>query len=222
MPGEVSLAHRGVLFLDELPEFERRSLEALRQVLESRHVVIARARTACTFPADFQFVAAANPCPCGWLASGVRDCRCDDGVLARYSARMSGPLLDRIDLHVSVQPVAWKDLDAPVDGDSSAAIRGRIASARAVQRRRGAQAGWHTNAEIPDSTVDEAVAATPEARALLGRAVERYGLSARSARRLMKVARTIADLADEKATGTPAMAEALVYRGASSVASDHS
>ena len=110
-PGEISLAHRGVLFLDELPEFDRRTLEALRQVLEQRHVVVSRARSTCVFPADFQLVAAANPCPCGWLRSGQRDCRCDDGALARYRARLSGPLLDRIDLHVAVPAVPWSELD---------------------------------------------------------------------------------------------------------------
>jgi magnesium chelatase family protein len=212
-PGEVSLAHRGVLFLDELPEFDRRSLEALRQILETRNVFIARAKITCCFPADFQFVAAANPCPCGWLASGVRDCRCDDGVLARYHARISGPLLDRIDLQVSVQPVAWSDLDGPGDGEGSAAVRARVAAAREVQARRGSSGGFRTNAEISDAQIDVAVRASPEARRLLGRAVERYGLSARSARRILKVARTIADIAGEKATGTPAMAEALSYRG---------
>jgi len=116
MPGEISLAHRGVLFLDELPEFDRRSLEALRQVLERRRVVVARARSSCEFPAHFQFIGAANPCPCGWRASGKRDCRCDDGAVARYAARISGALLDRIDLCVSLRPLAWRELDAATRG----------------------------------------------------------------------------------------------------------
>jgi magnesium chelatase family protein len=213
MPGEVSLAHRGVLFLDELPEFDRRSLEALRQVLEARRVVIARARASCEFPADFQFVAAANPCPCGWRASGKRDCRCDDGAVARYTARISGPLLDRVDLHVAVRPVTWRELDTPGGGERSRVVRERVAAARAVQERRGAGAGYRTNAEIPDAILDDAVRATPEARALLGRAVDRRGLSARAARRLLKVARTIADLAGDERAGPGAVAEALSYRG---------
>jgi magnesium chelatase family protein len=143
----------------------------------------------------------------------VRDCRCDDGAIARYAARISGPLLDRIDLHVAVQPVAWSDLDAPADGDASNAIRERVAAARARQEKRGARAGYRTNAEIPDAKVDAEVAAIPEARRLLGRAVESRGLSARGARRVLKVARTIADLAGEEKTGAEAMAEALSYRG---------
>jgi magnesium chelatase family protein len=213
MPGEVSLAHRGVLFLDELPEFDRRTLEALRQVVEGRRVVIARARTSCEFPAHFQFIGAANPCPCGWNASGKRDCRCDDGAIARYAARISGPLLDRIDLHVSVQPVAWSELDAPAGGERSAAVRDRVTRARTLQERRAAGAGYRTNGEIPDAALDAAVRATGEARELLGRAVERRGLSARAARRVLKVARTIADLAGEERTGEKAIAEALSYRG---------
>jgi magnesium chelatase family protein len=211
MPGEISLAHRGVLFLDELPEFDRRGLEALRQVLERHRVVIARARTACAFPAHFQFIGAANPCPCGWRASGRRDCRCDDGAIARYEARISGPLLDRIDLCVSVQPLAWRELDAPGRGERSAAIRERVVRARAIQERRGL-AGARTNAEIPDAALDAVVRATPEARQLLGRAVERCGLSARAARKVLKVARTIADLDGEQRTGPHAVAEALGYR----------
>jgi len=211
-PGEVSLAHSGVLFLDELPEFDRRSLEALRQVLEERCVIIARARASCEFPARFQLVTAANPCPCGWHASGTRDCRCDDGALARYTARISGPLLDRIDLHVELRPVAWRDLDSAAGGESSATVRARVTTARAIQARRRASTGCRSNAELPDAVLDDTARATPEARQLLGRAVETYGLSARSARRVLKVARTITDLAGEDPTGAAAMAEALTYR----------
>jgi magnesium chelatase family protein len=120
-PGEVSLAHHGVLFLDELPEFDRRCLESLRQVLEERRVVIARAGHRCNFPADFQLVAAANPCPCGWRGSTRRDCRCDDGAVSRYASRISGPLLDRIDLHVDVEEVDWSDLDDTTRGTTSGA-----------------------------------------------------------------------------------------------------
>jgi len=214
-PGEVSLAHSGVLFLDELPEFDRRSLEALRQVLEERRVIVARARSSCEFPARFQLVTAANPCPCGWHASGARDCRCDDGALARYIGRVSGPLLDRIDLHVDLRPVAWQDLDSAAAGESSASVRARVNRARAVQARRSTLTGCRCNAELPDAVLDDTVRATSEARRLLGRAVESCGLSARAARRVLKVARTIADLAGEGSTSPHAVAEALGYRGES-------
>jgi magnesium chelatase family protein len=209
-PGEISLAHRGVLFLDELPEFERRALESLRQVLEERRVVVARAGASCVFPADFQLVAAMNPCPCGWRGAPQRDCRCDDAAVARYGARISGPLLDRIDLHVSVLPVAWHQLEAPANTASATpATRERVAAARARQRARGA-----ANARLRDAELETAAHATPDATRLLGRAFERLGLSARAARRALRVARTIADLAGEPQVEAPAMAEALGFRGA--------
>ena len=211
-PGEVSLAHRGVLFLDELPEFERGVLESLRQVLEEHRVVVARAGGTCVFPAEFQLVAAANPCPCGWRLSRWRECRCTDAAVARYGARVSGPLLDRIDLHVGVPAVAWRDLDVASHGPSSAEVRGRVIEARARQRQRLARFGVRTNAAIPDAGLDAAVDATAEARALLGRAVERLRLSARAARRLLRAARTAADLAAERRVHAPAVAEALGYR----------
>jgi magnesium chelatase family protein len=208
-PGEISLAHRGVLFLDELPEFDRRSLESLRQVLEEGRVVIARARTTCTFPAEFQLVAAANPCPCGWRGCPGRDCRCDDGAVARYARRVSGPLLDRIDLHVPVQPVPWRELDRPAAAsESSAAVRERVGHARGLQNERGLR----TNARLLDTELDALVQATPAARSLLGRAVDRLALSARAARKVLKVARTIADLEGDATTGTEAVAEALGFR----------
>jgi len=210
-PGEVSLAHRGVLFLDELPEFDRRCLEALRQVLEERRIVVARARMSCTFPARLQLVAAANPCPCGWRGSGARDCRCDDLATERYARRISGPLLDRFDLQVEMRPVSWSELDAPAAAPASREVRERVCQARRLQAQRNGNRD-RTNAEIPDAELEEAVSATREARSLLGRAVERLALSARAARRTLRVARTIADLAGEARTGAPAVAEALGYR----------
>ncbi|UCE88071.1 MAG: YifB family Mg chelatase-like AAA ATPase [Deltaproteobacteria bacterium] len=211
-PGEVSLAHRGVLFLDELPEFERRALEGLRQVLEERRVVIARARLSCGFPADFQLLAAANPCPCGYRQSRERECRCDDGAVARYASRISGPLLDRIDLLVGLPAVPWKKLARPAAGPTSAELRQRIVAARRVQARRLRALGVRVNAEIPDGALDELAAASPEALTLLGRAVDRLPLSARGARRVLRVARTIADLGNEARIGPDALAEALDYR----------
>ncbi|MEB2346306.1 MAG: YifB family Mg chelatase-like AAA ATPase [Deltaproteobacteria bacterium] len=212
-PGEASLAHHGVLFLDELPEFERTTLESLRQVLEERRVVVARAGGTCVFPADFQLVAAANPCPCGWRLSRFRDCSCSDASIARYLARVSGPLLDRIDLHVSVPAVAWRELASETPaGEASALVRARVLAARARQRERLDRHGLRTNAEIADRALDLLVDAAPEARALLGRAVEKLRLSARAARRLLRVARTIADLEGAARVGAAPMAEALGYR----------
>jgi magnesium chelatase family protein len=211
-PGEVSLAHRGVLFLDELPEFDRRTLEALRQVIELRRVAVVRARFSCAFPADFQLVAAANPCPCGWRLSGQRDCRCDDGAVARYTARISGPLLDRIDLHLQLSPVPWSDLDGAAATPTSREVRERVADARRLQERRGSGQGFRTHAELPDACLDEFVRTTHDARRLLGRVVDSLGLSARAARRVLRVSRTIADLAGEQSVGPPAVAEALGYR----------
>jgi magnesium chelatase family protein len=207
-PGEVSLAHRGVLFLDELPEFERRALESLRQVLEEHSIRIARAGHSCVFPAHFTLIAACNPCPCGWYRSGKRDCRCDETIVARYRQRVSGPLLDRIDLHVQVPALAWRDLEQPPSGAGSREVRERVVAARELQRSRGVPC----NAEIPDRRLDAAVAATPEARDLLGRAVDSLHLSARGARRVLRVARTLADLEGSGNVGATHMAEALGFR----------
>jgi magnesium chelatase family protein len=214
-PGEVTLAHCGVLFLDELPEFERRCLESLRQVLEERVVVLARAQYRVALPAHFSLVAACNPCNCGWHRSGVRDCRCDDDSIARYEARLSGPLLDRIDLHVAVKPVPFRELDAPAGEEPSARVRERVMRAREKQAQRFAALGFATNSEIPASALHDLTLATPDARALLGRAVGKFGLSARAAHRVLRVARTIADLAGDARVGTSAMAEAVGMRGVS-------
>jgi magnesium chelatase family protein len=203
------------LFLDELPEFDRPSLEALRQVLEDGGVALARAGRRLWLPARFQLVAAANPCPCGWYRSGVRDCRCDDSTIARYAARLSGPLLDRIDLHVGVRPIPWRELDASGGlRESSASVRARVIAARELQAKRLAPPACRTNAEIPLGALDALVDATPDARALLARAVDRFGLSARAAHRALRVARTVADLAEERRVGIDAMAEAVALRAA--------
>jgi len=207
-PGEASLAHCGVLFLDELPEFDRRVLEALREVSEEGRVRLARAAYHCIFPAQFQLVGACNPCPCGWYQGGVRDCRCDDGAIARYQRRLSGPLLDRIDLRVSLQPVAWSDLDASANGPTTAEVRPLVESCRRLAQARGARC----NAQLPDPAVEAATAASPEARRLLGQAVERLGISARAVRRALRVARTCADLAEEEPISERSMAEALSYQ----------
>jgi len=214
-PGEVSLAHRGALFLDELPEFDRPSLEALRQVLEDGGIALARAGRRLWLPARFQLVAAANPCPCGWYRSGARDCRCDDSAIARYAARLSGPLLDRIDLHVNVRPVPWRDLAATMgERETSATVCARVVASRARQAIRLAPLARRTNAEIPLGALDELVEATADARTLLARAVDRLALSARAAHRALRVARSIADLAGERRVGAEAVAEAVALRSA--------
>ena len=207
-PGEISLAHHGVLFLDELPEFDRRSLEALRQVLEEGRVEIARARASCSFPARFQLVAAANPCPCGWRLSQQRDCRCDDGAVARYAARMSGPLLDRIDLHIQVPAVRWSELSRLQPGVTSVEVRTRVEAARKRQQQRS----HGTNAALPDRDLHARVDPSAEAMALLGRAAEGLALSARSLRRALRVARTVADLESAPRVEAPQVAEAIGYR----------
>jgi len=206
--GEVSLAHHGVLFLDELPEFDRRCLESLREVIEEGVVRVARATVRCELPARFQLVAAANPCPCGFHGTPDRDCRCDDAALARYRRRLSGPLLDRIDLDVRVGEVRWEALQAASGEETSAKVRERVLDARARQRERGVRC----NAEIEDRRLDALVDAEAATLDLLGNAVEHLGLSARGARRLLRVARTIADLAGSTRTPRSAIAEALQLR----------
>ncbi len=207
-PGEVSLAHTGVLFLDELPEFERRIRESLRQVLEERAIVLSRAGQACRFPADFMLVCAANPCPCGWHGSTARDCRCDDVAVERYRQRISGPLLDRIDLHVAVPAQSWAEIDARADGETTERLVAQVLDARARQSTRGVPC----NARIADRELDAQVKLTDAARRLIGRAVDRLALSARSARRILRVARTIADLERIDTVDEGAVAEALGHR----------
>jgi magnesium chelatase family protein len=210
-PGEVSLAHHGVLFLDELPEFDRRCLESLREVIEQGVVRIARANASCELPAKFQLIAASNPCPCGFYGAPKRDCRCDDATLARYQRKLSGPLLDRVDLGVWVGEVPWEVLRRPKEGPTSAEARERVAGARGAARGRGVA----NNAAIADAKLDELVRADDEALSLLGRAVTGLRLSARATRRVLRVSRTIADLAGEADTGRDAVAEALQLRPSS-------
>jgi magnesium chelatase family protein len=214
-PGEVTLAHHGVLFLDELPEYDRRCLESLREVIELGVVRIARANTRCSLPARFQLVAAANPCPCGYYGTPNRDCRCDEAALARYQRRLSGPLLDRIDLHVNVREVSGTALRGLTQAESaspmretSAIVRERVTQARAHARLRGVTC----NAALADRNLDAAIQLDASAQPLLERAIERFGLSARSVGRTLRVARTIADLAGEVTTDRRSMAEALDLR----------
>src|SRR5437870_5561951 len=212
-PGEVTLAHRGVLFMDELPEFRRNVLEPLRQPLEERRISVARGAGAVLFPAAFQLVAAMNPCPCGYLGDGAGACRCTPPLVDRYRARVSGPLLDRIDLHVEVPrvPVAALADDAPSE-EPSAAVRARVEAARARQRRRLLPRTIPLNAHISGREVRRLCRIGPAGRRLLEAASERLGLSARAYTRILRVARTIADLAGEDEITTSHLAEAIQYR----------
>src|SRR5881398_2378080 len=212
-PGEVTLAHRGVLFMDELPEFRRNALEPLRQPLEERRITVARGTGAVAFPAAFQLVAAMNPCVCGWLGDASDQCRCTPPVIDRYRARVSGPLLDRIDLHVEVPRVSVSSLaeDTPAT-ESSAAIRVRVLAARARATIRLARLGIAVNAHIPGREVRRVCRIDARGRRLLEAASDRLGLSARAYTRILRVARTIADLAAEDEITTSHLAEAIQYR----------
>ena len=214
-PGEISLAHRGVLFLDELPEFRRPVLEALRQPLEEGEIRIARSHGSVCLPARFQLVAAMNPCPCGWSGSAVRECRCLEPEIARYRAKISGPLLDRIDLHVAIAAVPWRDmLREGRSGEASAQVLARVLAARARQLARYGGEPWSTNAELPAAALPRHCALGVGSRALLERAVGALGLSMRAFVRSLRVARTIADLAASDAIESAHVAEAITYREA--------
>jgi len=205
-PGEASLAHAGVLFLDELPEFGRRPLEALRQPMEDGTVHLVRARASASFPARFTLVAAMNPCPCGYLGVPERPCRCGDGAIASYRRRVSGPLLDRIDLRVEVPPLTWGELSggSANGGEASAVVRDRVREARARAARRGAGG----------ARLEDVCRLDDPGRGLLRVAVERLGLSARGVTRALRIARTIADLAAADRVAEDHVAEAIRYRGA--------
>lgn len=212
-PGEVSLAHHGVLFLDEMLEFPRHVLDCLRQPMEDAKVVIARASQSVTFPARFTLIGASNPCPCGKAADPNGACSCSASDVERYNARISGPLADRIDMHVSVGAVALRDLSGAGNGDNSAAIRSRVERARATQRKRFARKqGISCNAYAVGRWLDAHTPVHAEARTLLHTAAERLGLSARGYHRVLKVARTIADLEDVTEIAPAHIAEALRYR----------
>jgi magnesium chelatase family protein len=211
-PGEVSLAHCGVLFLDELPEFRRDALESLRQPLEEGRVTVVRAKARLQFPARFALLAAMNPCPCGHLGDLRHECRCPSPLVERYRARVSGPLLDRIDLHVEVPAVTLRELNGR-SGERSEAVAARVAAARERQARRFGPAHAHPcNAAMEPEAVRRVCTLDGGGQSLLDRAFERLGLSARALARILKVARTIADLADSDRIRTAHVAEAIQYR----------
>ena len=211
-PGEVSLAHNGVLFLDEMPEFGHGVLEVLRQPLEDKHIAISRARYAVDYPSNFTLVASMNPCPCGYYNHPTKECSCSTAAVHRYIGRISGPLMDRIDLHVEVTPVEREEMASTTLAESSAAIRQRVMAARKVQSERFAGTGIHTNTMMSSAMLREFCPLTAESRMLLDRAMERLQLSARAYDRIIKVARTIADLEGAADIAPTHISEAITYR----------
>jgi magnesium chelatase family protein len=211
-PGEISLAHKGVLFLDELPEFRRSTLEVLRQPLESGQVTISRAMGSCTFPADFMLIAAMNPCPCGHYGNPKHPCQCSNNQIHRYRSKISGPLLDRIDIHIEVPPISEQELMNRPNGEPSQTIRERIRTARKRQIQRGAACGVTTNSGMTPKLMQEACALTRDSRSMLRQAIHTLELSARAYDRILRVARTIADLDNAEQIAPEHIGEAIQYR----------
>lgn len=212
-PGEISLAHNGVLFLDELPEFRRQVLEVLRQPMEERRVTISRAKMTIDYPASFMLVAAMNPCPCGYYNHPTVECTCPAGAVKKYMNKISGPLLDRIDLHIEVTPVPVSQLNNMQQGESSAVIRERVVAARAIQTARFAgHPGVHCNAQMTSKLTREHCALSDECRSIIETAMNRLGLSARAYDRILRVSRTIADLEGSPAIQPHHLQEAITYR----------
>lgn len=212
-PGEISLAHNGVLFLDELPEFKRTVLEVLRQPLEERKITISRAKFSVEYPASFMLVASMNPCPCGYYNHPEKECVCSPGVVQKYLNKISGPLLDRIDLHVEVTPVSFNELSAKRTSEKSANIRERVIAARQIQEQRyNASNGVYCNAQMSSKQIRELCTINDAGQTLLKTAMEKLGLSARAYDRILKVARTIADLDKCEHIETRHLAEAIQFR----------
>jgi magnesium chelatase family protein len=212
-PGEISLAHNGVLFLDELPEFKRTVLEVMRQPMEERRVTISRAKMSLDFPANFMLIASMNPCACGYYNHPEKECTCPPGAVQKYLNKVSGPLLDRIDLHVEVTPVAFSELSAQQNGETSAVIRERVIKAREIQAERyKEQTGIYANAQMSSKILREICVINSVGENLLKKAMERLNLSARAYDRILKVSRTIADLAGSDDIKPEHLAEAIHYR----------
>ncbi|MEL6484117.1 MAG: YifB family Mg chelatase-like AAA ATPase, partial [Bacteroidota bacterium] len=212
-PGEISLAHNGVLFLDELPEFERRVLEVMRQPMEDREVTISRARFSVTYPSSFMLIASMNPSPSGYFNDGNNLMSSSPAEMQRYLGRISGPLLDRIDIHIEVNPVPFEKLSEETRGESSIEIRKRVIAARNLQNKRFSSfAGMHYNAQMTSKQIRQFCVLDKASKELLKTAMERLGLSARAYDRILKVSRTIADLAGETAITTLHVSEAIQFR----------
>ena len=219
-PGEISLAHNGVLFADELPEFNKQTLEVLRQPLEDRKITIARAKYTTDYPCSFMFVASANPCPCGYYGDPTHDCICTPGQRARYMSKISGPLMDRIDIQCEITPVPFKDLSQVKEGEPSSAIRERVIRARKIQEERygngndngNGKERIHCNAQMTEKMIHKYAKPDEEGMEMLRKAMERFSLSARAYSRILKVARTIADLDGSEQVKSQHIAEAIGYR----------
>ncbi len=212
-PGEISLAHNGVLFLDELPEFKRSVLEVLRQPIEDRRITISRSKYTIDYPASFMLVASMNPCPCGYFNHPEKECVCTPGVVQKYLNKISGPLLDRIDIHIEVVPVPFSQLTESRSNEESSDVRGRVSQARKVQEERYKETpGVHCNAQMGTSQLQKICLIDDEGRQLLKNAMERLGLSARAYDRILKVSRTIADMEESKEIQPDHLAEAIQYR----------
>ncbi len=212
-PGEISLAHNGVLFLDELPEFKRTVLEVLRQPMEERRITVSRAKFTVEYPANFMLVASMNPCPCGYYNHPDKECVCSPGVVQKYLSKISGPLLDRIDLHIEVTPVPIGKLSEQEATESSSEVRDRVIKARMMQEKRfEGKKGIYSNAQMPTKLVKEVCSIDDTGKNLLNKAMEKLGLSARAYERILKVSRTIADLAGSDTIKSEYLAEAIQYR----------
>jgi magnesium chelatase family protein len=212
VPGEVSLAHNGVLFLDELPEFKRNALEVLRQPMEDYEVTISRATQSLTFPANFMLAAAMNPCPCGYRTHPSRECACTPHQIKNYTSRISGPLLDRIDIHVEVPSMKYSEITAEEEGISSHTIREQVQEARKIQERRFDKEKFYTNAQMGPKQIRKFCKIDDDCKALLRQAIQTLGLSTRAHDKILKISRTIADLAGAEQIGVDHVSEAIQYR----------
>ena len=213
MPGEISLAHNGVLFLDELPEFSRAALEVLRQPLEDRKITVSRAKYSIEYPCNFMFVASMNPCPCGYYNHPTKRCECTPGQIHRYLNKISGPLMDRIDLQIEITPLSFDELSRSQPGEPSAAIRERVVKARAIQEERFKDTpGVYCNAQMTPALMRQYATPAPQDMEMLRDVINRLQLSARAYDRILRVARTIADLDGAAAIQTQHLAEAVSYR----------
>ncbi|MEK7332239.1 MAG: ATP-binding protein, partial [Nitrospirota bacterium] len=211
-PGEVSLSHNGVLFLDELPEFKRNALEVLRQPLENGEVTVSRAAASITYPANFMLVAAMNPCPCGYLGDSRHQCTCTTGQIHRYRHKVSGPLLDRIDIHIEVPAVAYKELSTEYSGEKSSDIMHRVIAARDIQLERFKSDKIYSNGQMKTRHIKKYCKLKPDALSLLENAMQKLGLSARAYTRILKLSRTIADLEASDELQSHHVSEAIQYR----------